>query len=781
VVGRCIYGVDLNPMAVELCKVSLWMEAVEPGLPLTFLDSHIRHGNALLGTTPEVMEKGIPDDAWKPIEGDDKKVASALKKRNMESARGQRALDTLWSTPKADEADELRKAIAALESAPDVDAAALAAKESRWQELLDSRAYQHQKLVADAWCAAFVWPKQPGPLAEAAPTNELWRQIRDGQGYPPELTVQTVNELADRYAFFHWQLAFPQVFGRGGFDVVLSNPPWERVKLQEKEWFAERRPEIAAAPNAAARKRLIRKLQEEDPTLTAAFARASRVAAGESHFLRSSGAYPLCARGDINRYAVFAEKMTMMAVRSGRAGFIVPSGIATDESTKDYFGSLMSSKRLSAILDFENRENLFPGIGHGRMKFSLVTIGRAERARFAFQLWNVGQLHEPGRVFELTSEDVTLLNPNTRTCPIFRTSREARITKEIYRRIPVFVREGADGSDPWGLRLNRMFDMANDSAMFKDQAALALAGARRLAMSATYIDKSQRHLPLYEAKMASFFDHRFGTFEGRSEARESTTLDTPTAERHTDPFFAVLPRYWISEVDVPSMKWLLALRLISHATNDRTCVAQVLPRAGLGHSLAYLVTNARQSEPFLYANLSSFAFDFVVRQKMGGLNLSFFIVKQLPVLPPSTYSEPVSWDCVGLGQWLLPRVVELTFTAWDLEPFARDVGYEGPPFRWNDQRRFLLRAELDAAFFHLYGIERDDVDYIMETFPIVRKNDEKSYGEYRTKRVILEIYDEMAETGLTDKPYGTRLEPPPADSRLAHPPLLETPAAEASR
>lgn len=226
VVGRCIYGVDLNPMAVELCKVSLWMEAVEPGLPLTFLDSHIRHGNALLGTTPELMEKGIPDDAWKPIEGDDKKVASALKKRNKDSAQGQRGLDTLWSKPKADEADELREAIAALESAPDVDAAALAAKESRWQELLDSKAYQHQKLVADAWCAAFVWPKQPGPLAEAAPTNELWRQIRDGQGHPPELTVKTVNELAEQYTFFHWHLAFPQVFGRGGFDVVLGNPPF---------------------------------------------------------------------------------------------------------------------------------------------------------------------------------------------------------------------------------------------------------------------------------------------------------------------------------------------------------------------------------------------------------------------------------------------------------------------------------------------------------------------------------------------------------------------------
>ena len=117
-----------------------------------------------------------------------------------------------------------------------------------------------------------------------------------------------------------------------------------------------------------------------------------------------------------------------------------------------------------------------------------------------------------------------------------------------------------------------------------------------------------------------------------------------------------------------------------------------------------------------------------------------------------------------------PRVLELTYTAWDLQPFAHDCGYDGPPFRWDEERRFLLRCELDAAYFHLYGIARDDVDYIMDTFPIVRRKDEAAHGEYRTKRVILEIYDEMAEAMRTGEPYRTRLDPPPADPRVAHPP-----------
>jgi hypothetical protein len=114
--------------------------------------------------------------------------------------------------------------------------------------------------------------------------------------------------------------------------------------------------------------------------------------------------------------------------------------------------------------------------------------------------------------------------------------------------------------------------------------------------------------------------------------------------------------------------------------------------------------------------------------------------------------------------------LELTYTAWDLQPFAQDCGYDGPPFRWDPERRALLRAELDAAFFHLYGLPRDDVDYVMETFPIVKRHDEAAHGHYRTKRLILERYDAMAAAAATGQPYETVLDPPPADPRVAHPP-----------
>jgi hypothetical protein len=226
VVSRCLFGVDLNPLAIELCKVSLWMEAVEPGRPLSFLDSHIQHGNALLGASPAWMEHGVPDAAWEPVDGDDKKTATALKKRNQRASDGQRVLDTLWPRPVEHTDQSVTRAVAELEANSDADAAAVEDKKSKWDGILDTTEYRRNKLVADAWCASFVWPKQPGELADCAPTSELWRQLRDAQGEAPELAVKTTAELANQYHFFHWHLGFPQIFARGGFDVVLGNPPW---------------------------------------------------------------------------------------------------------------------------------------------------------------------------------------------------------------------------------------------------------------------------------------------------------------------------------------------------------------------------------------------------------------------------------------------------------------------------------------------------------------------------------------------------------------------------
>ncbi|TAK30117.1 MAG: hypothetical protein EPO40_08360 [Myxococcaceae bacterium] len=202
----------------------------------------------------------------------------------------------------------------------------------------------------------------------------------------------------------------------------------------------------------------------------------------------------------------------------------------------------------------------------------------------------------------------------------------------------------------------------------------------------------------------------------------------------------------------------------------RTVVAAIVPRVATGDTILLAFSSMTpRLVACLYANLCSFVLDYAARQKVGGLHLKYNVFRQLPVLAPSAYrSEHVVAGSGPIVEWLLPRVLELTYTAWDLESFAQDVGYYGPPFRWDSDRRAHLRAELDAAFFHLYGLSRDDTDYVMESFPVVRRNDERAHGEFRTKRLILEVYDALSDAARSGSPYVSRLEPPPADPRVTH-------------
>lgn len=780
VVGRCIYGVDLNPMAVELCKVSLWMEAVEPGLPLTFLDSHIQHGNALLGTTPELMANGVPDTAWDPIEGDDKKIASALKKRNKQGAAGQRSFDSLWSKPTDSEAEVLSRAVAELDAASDANPEALAIKESQWDRILGSAEYRHQKLVADAWCAAFVWPKQPGVLAEVAPTNELWRQLRDGQGQPPALTTKTVGELTEQYRFFHWNLQFPQVFAKGGFDIVLGNPPWDQLQLDAREWFAAHSPEIADARHHAARTKAIAILQSQDPGLFTAYQAASRTNEGGQAFIHGSGRFPRSSNGRLNTAPLFAETVTRISAPTGMAGIIVPTGIATDSFTQEFFRYLVESGRLHSLLSFENEEFLFPSVHHAT-RFCILSIGGEKRClqvvRCVFFARQIGDVSMVERNVLLRPADFVLFNPNTGTSPTFRTNRDAEINRGMYERAGVLLRENQPEGDPWGFKSLLMFMMNTDSSLFRTQSELLADGWSLHGNQ--FLRKAVVMLPLFEAKMVHYFDHRFGTYDGQTQAQSNQgKLPELCADDHLDPDRVTLPDYWVPEEEVVSRirnrwsrNWLLGWRDVCRSTDQRTLIASLIPLSAVGDKLPLLLPSvATALVPMLYGNLCAFALDYAARQKVGGTSLKQFVLKQLPVLPPETYTKQSPWACGSLlSEWLLHRILELTFTAWDIRPFAQDVGYNAPPFRWDPERRFLLRCELDAAFFHLYGLSRDDTDYVMDTFPIVRKNDEKSHGDYRTKRVILEIYDAMAEAARTGNPYQTRLDPPPADPRVAHP------------
>ncbi|MFF0108033.1 Eco57I restriction-modification methylase domain-containing protein [Streptomyces hirsutus] len=777
VVARCIYGVDLNPMAVELAKVSLWLEALEPGKPLGFLDAHIKHGNALIGATPALLAKGIPDDAFKPIEGDDKKIAAAIKKRNAAERGGQLSFHTeerIWVSNAAFAASLREITAVSADTLRDVRL-----QSSRFRDLEQSADYLRALHIGDAWCAAFVWPKTQG--APTPVTEGIFRDLQSAGAGIPVSTNDEIIRLAQQYRFFHWHLEFPEVFAvseaadedvdpsvgwAGGFSCVLGNPPWERIRLKDQEFFSLRDPEIAKAPNAAARKALIKALPESNPELHDEFFLANRQADGESHVIRASARYPLTGRGDVNTYAAFSETDRMLTSRTGRTGMVVPTGIATDATTQFFFKDLVRTRSLTALYDFTNKEKIFPDVG-SMVRFCLLSFtGRGlvtESSEFRFLLRDADEIADSqGRIL-ISADDIALINPNTGTCPMFPSQNDARIALDIYRRVPVLIRD-EDGANIWGLKqpFMQMFDMTHAAGEFRTREDLIKEDS---ATGDAYATASgEPLLPLYEAKLFHQFDHRWATY-----GRGSVIADVSETEK-LNPDTRALPRYWVPRSSVSTKlasrswehEWLISWRGVCRSSDERTAIATVLPLAGAGNSarLAFIEESLVPDVACLIACFASYPFDYVARLKLSGANMNSFIWKQLPVVPPQWTSPH--------REFITRRTLELLFTSHDMSPFARDLGDFGTPFHWDTSRRQVIRAELDALFFHLYGIKREDVDYILDTFPIVKRKDEAKYGAYRTKELILAEYDRMAAAGVSlENPlvdgenYTSTLTPPP--------------------
>lgn len=555
VVSHCIYGVDKNPMAIALAKTALWLEAYTPDLPLTFLDHHLQVGDALLGVLdPKILENGIPDEAFAVLSGDDKATAAALKKQNradLKSWKEVAANDLFQSSGLAAHADTV-------EQLADDTMSGIAAKRSAWAHA--SALTQHSTLarLADTYVAAFLVPKLADRAASIPLSGYLWGLLHPTPGQPAKSDVaEAAFNLCRVHSVFHWWLAFPQVAAKGGFAVMLGNPPWERIKLQEEEFFATRSPLVAMAKNKSERGQRIELLRQGlllhtlYPDVEAAeglsppnraemrlheeFISARRGAEAASLYSHDSGRYPLTGVGDVNTYALFAETMAQLVAPTGRAGFIVPTGIATDDSTKAFFG-VVADGRLVSLHDLRTGPGLFSEIGHQRFKFCLLTIGQTVSADFLFFALRVEDLADPRRHFQLTPDEFRLLNPNTLTCPVFRTQRDAELTKKLYRSAPVLIAEGqGEGGvdvNPWGISFQRMFDMSTDSTLFLDTRANA---------------DDAPCLPLYEAKMVHQFDHRWATYVDAPEKPNGLDTEDVSTAQKADPAFTARPRYWVEE------------------------------------------------------------------------------------------------------------------------------------------------------------------------------------------------------------------------------------------
>jgi len=759
VVTHCVYGVDMNPMALELARMALWLEGYTPDAPLGFIDHHFLLGNGLLGVMdPKMILDGVPDSAFTALTGDDAALCRDLKRRNRTERTGLLRMREAASFSQSLQSMDLSATalpLQQLDVLPDETLAEIAAKRQAYERLQLDAGTDGLSLALNLYCASFLLPKIGTETDTAVPTTQDVMNALLGQTVS-ERKKQAASKLAKRVPLLHWRLGFAQVFARGGFSVILANPPWERMKLQEEEYFAERAPAVAEARNKAERMQAIRALGLSAPgsperRIYDDFNAAKQIAEAGSVFCHGPR-YPLTGTGDVNTYALFAETALQILHPLGRAGLVLPSGIATDDSTSAFFGEI-SKGRIVQLLDFENREGLFAGV-HRSFKFCLLTIGSAKAARFAFFLGNAEQLKDSRRIFTLTAEDIARLNPNTQTCPVFRSQKDAEITSGIYKRVPVLWEENKPDGNPWGIQFMRMLDMSSDSGLFRD---------------ARQKNELSDPVPLYEAKMVHQFDHRWATYFGDTDDSRDMT-----DEEKTDVNLTVQPRYWVERSEVFDRLlekkwdkgWLLGFRNVCRSTDERTSIASIIPLLGVGHSMPLIFTDKNPLLTTCFSGmLSSLVFDFVVRQKLGGINFTYGYFKQIAGLAPSVFS-------ISVQEKIIPRVLELTFTAYDLSSFYADIveanssfdtrpaSEHGKPWKWNPERRAILRSELDAIYARLYGLTHDDLRYILdpsdimgedypsETFRGLKSKEIRQFGEYRTSRLVLEAWDKLEQGEL---------------------------------
>lgn len=816
VISRCVYAVDYNPDAVELCKVVLWIEGYCAGKPLSFLDHHIRCGNSVLGVSAlQMLIDGVPDKA---LTAEDKDTLKALKKMNQEAIKavnGDSGNEQLLGLENSFGVENITTAqigladkIRFINHLPEDTLEEEIIKQERWKELMDSARVDCLRRACDIYTYAFYnTVKHEEIIKEKEDVNGKWqlepevpytktviRALQEidameclEKGKPlPTYYLQLsadfkteVKRMADEQRFFHWCVEFPEVFAANkGFDVMCGNPPWDKLQMEEEKWFAGKNNDIVKAANQADRKKKISQLEAEDPILYQEFQKACNAIASQSNFVKNSGRFPLTAVGKLELSSLFAE--LCLSFTKEAWGLVLPTGIAVNDSNKYFFSKLIDENRLISLYDFENREKLFDI--DSRFKFCLITAGKAQAeprtVSGGFYLTRIDHLLDPRRIYTLRTDDFARFNPNTKLCPIFRTAKDANLTAKIYRKAPILINDETK-ENIWGIRFMMMFNMASASSVFRTRKQLDELGGQLQRDS--YIVENDVYVPLYEGKMFWLYNHHYASFpnEYEVEKRPSSINSTPYSIL-ADSCSSIAPWYWVNKSLVDSRlidcdkegnvrwKWehsyYIAFRDVTNATNERTCVATLMPSSVAAGHKAPLVFTSRSLIPSacFAAMLSSLVFDYIARQKVGGSSMALFIMKQQPVLTPDQIPSSMQWQIVK-------RVAELCYFNHDMDGWASELWEEmseeqrselpqlgnQQPWIYNPERRAILQAELDAIFAHLYGLNTEDLRYILdpedvcgkgcinETFRVLKDNELRQYGEYRTKRLVLEAWNKF--------------------------------------
>jgi hypothetical protein len=774
-------------MAVELCRVALWLETVDPGKPLGFLNHHIRHGNSLLGTTPDLIAAGLPDETFTAIEGDDKPACAELKKRNKTERTG---FGPLFAKEEDSIREKLRQAATSIEAMDDSQPAALQQKEAAFLTHETAPEYRHAKLLADLWCAAFVIKKRSAgvppaesqghsvPLTENLPTEcrpapadnmsalpDLFGQpvpaskstakpksslktetfklgtasgittgtLRDFvQGKPlPEDLASEVAQLAEQYRFFHWHLAFPQVFDKGGFDCFLGNPPWDTLSPDQREFFSQWVGGLRSmAPDV--QKAEIQSLLQ-NPHIANKWTTHCRDLFALVHFLKNSGVFTLYAegnlgKGDFNVYRTFIETAVRRVRNGGYTALVVPGGLYGGANASAIRKHLLDACELQRVYGFINtKRGWFQHVDIDRFAaFAAMRGGKTGRFMVQFGLsFPADLLNAP---VEMDAETIRALSPNTYAIPDVRDIAQLGTNAKMYAACPAF---GFKFPGSPLRHYSREMDMGTDRGLFTTDPA---------------------GLPVYEGRMIDHFDHRAKTYQsGHGNSAVWIERDFGDTEKAIVPQWRVLREAIPGKLGNRCDRYRIGFGDVANPRNQRSFAATLIPPGMIcGDKVPTIDFGPEENDwcflPWL-AVANSFAMDWLARTRLTSPKMAFSLLDGLP------FPRPTIDDDLTLH--VAPIVLRLICTSPEMTPFWNRMAELKfvPPCKADQvpasalvrpHEREIARAELDAYVARrVFNLTRQEMSDVMDTFEAYRNSDLRAHQEYRTKQLILEAFDHI--------------------------------------
>jgi hypothetical protein len=735
VVGRCVYGIDLNPMAAELAKVNLWLDAVEPGLPLSFLDHHVVWGNGLIGTNPRLIAEGIPDEAFKPLEGDDKSTAAARKKTNVAERRQRNQGLLALGDSALSAAGYLADAIRAIDTEDDTTVNGIQRKQQRWAELQAARETQLAKLVADTWCAAFFASKTP---EHPALTDQTLRAIAGDRTDSPD-AIALVVDLAAHYRFLHPHLAFPDVFvadpeaedgWQGGFDLVLGNPPWDTLSPDQREFFARYQPgmrSLGPREQTAVIEDLL-----TDETIAVEWSEYRRDLFASVHFFKGSGRYTLFAegnlgKGDFNVYRMFVETALRTTRPGGYTAQITPGGLYGGANASAIRKHLLDRCQLTALYGFSNYKKRWFQIDMARFAaYVAMAGGRTKSFATKFGMEDPAELAAASSL-TIDADSIRHQEPLTYAIPEVRNAAALEVSQRIYANWPPFGRDlpGLPYRD-----FRREVDMGNDRDLFTDDPS---------------------GLPVYEGRMVDHFDHRAKTYVS-GHGNSAVWHERPFG----DPKKAITPQWYVARADIPAKlgdrtnHYRVGYMNVTSARDRRSLTAALLPPAVIcGDPVPTLLFPAEEQWAYMpiLAVLNAFTTDWVARAKLTGAHMTLSVVDSLPIPrlalddPRTGLLGPLALRLTCVGPEMIPYWNAMSEYGW-CEPVPAGVV---PGEALTDVvSREADRAQIDALVAKVvYEMTREELSFVLDSFPVLRRFEEKNLGEYRSRRLVLEWFDKV--------------------------------------